>query len=200
MVLNLGNGVVVPEWFFVLVLAYGLYYAISLMTIAKKTGTEHGWMVFIPGLFPFLEARIAGVPIVSAFIYVILAGYLIFFEKVSFFMCPAGAKCISSYIHLIGIGLIILFQLWWWVKIVQKCGKSSFYGILYTAAVFFVMLPLFGLNSVLISIILGTIVLSVCAWRTAPLQDTKEEAEEGSEKQQPHIPPNMRPPDPQRKS
>ena len=43
-------------------LAAYVYYSFSLMTIAGKTGTEHGWMAWVPILNLYLMCRIAGRP------------------------------------------------------------------------------------------------------------------------------------------
>ncbi len=47
---------------FVILLAFYIYYAIALMTIAKKTKTENAWLAWIPIGNVYLMTQIAKVP------------------------------------------------------------------------------------------------------------------------------------------
>ena len=49
-------------FFFILMIALYVYFALALMAIAKKTNTKNGWLAFIPIANVYLMTQIAGLP------------------------------------------------------------------------------------------------------------------------------------------
>lgn len=63
-----------------IILLLHVYLALVLMTVAKKTGTPHTWMAWIPGANVFLMAMVADVPWWS--VLILLVAYLIPFLNI----------------------------------------------------------------------------------------------------------------------
>jgi hypothetical protein len=180
MVVNLPGGVSIPEWMVIALAALLLYYAITLMTMAKKTGTEHGWMAFIPGLHLFLEARVAGLSIAWAFVLLLLQiVVLITGVSVGVFAALGGGnveRTITPFALIFTI-VSLIFTLWWWIRIAKNLGKSVIYGFLYALANAIFALKFIPQDLAFLAyFLLNIFVLSVLAWKAAPLKD--EPAEE----------------------
>lgn len=89
-------------FFMVLFVAIYVVMAISLMKIAKRTGTENGWFAWIPILNLILMLQIAQRPM----------WWLVFF--------------LVPIINIVGIVLSFII----WIDIAKRLGKSAIWGVL----------------------------------------------------------------------
>lgn len=67
-----------------------IYLAISLQVLARKTGTKHGWMGWIPFLNLYLLCKIAGKP--GWWLFMLLIPFVNLFFGIIVFMAIAEAR------------------------------------------------------------------------------------------------------------
>lgn len=83
-----------------------IYFAIALMTIAKKTKTPNGWLAFVPIANIYLMTQIAGLP----------AWYTL-------------AILLPIIPLLGGLAMLVVMVYFWW-KIAEAINKPGWWGIL----------------------------------------------------------------------
>jgi len=87
-------------------LALYIYFAVALMTIAKKTKTPNGWLAFIPIANVYLMTQIAGLP----------AWYTL--------------AILLPIIPIVGpIAMMVAMVYFWW-KIAEAIKKPGWWGLL----------------------------------------------------------------------
>jgi hypothetical protein len=87
-------------------LAFYIYAAFALMTIAKRTNTEPAWLAWIPFANLYLVTKIGGVPWWT--LLLLLLGVI-----------PILGQLLS-----VGLGI------WWWWKVAEARHKPGWWGIL----------------------------------------------------------------------
>lgn len=90
----------------IFVIAAYLYFGFALMTIAKKTNIQNGWLAFIPIGNYYLMTQVAKVPWWTLF---------------GFFL---------AFIPLLGIFIFIGLWTWLWWKISEARGKPGWLSLL----------------------------------------------------------------------
>ena len=102
----------------VVLAVFYVYFALALMTIAKKTNTKNPWLAWIPVANLYLMTEIAGVPWWTLLI-VLFVGLIPF----------------------VG-GLVVLgITIWWWRKIAEARGKPGWLAILMLIPVVNIAIP-----------------------------------------------------------
>lgn|SRR3989338_3114825 len=102
----------------VVLAVFYVYFALALMTIAKKTNTKNPWLAWIPVANLYLMTEIAGVPWWTLLI-VLFVGLIPF----------------------VG-GLVVLgITIWWWWKIAEARGKPGWLAILMLIPVVNIAIP-----------------------------------------------------------
>ncbi|MBI4155300.1 hypothetical protein HY498_04410 [Candidatus Woesearchaeota archaeon] len=93
-------------FFSILILGVYIYVAIALMSIAKKTNTENGWLAFIPIANIYLMTQIAGI---SGWYTLLL---------------------LLSLVPFIGSLAMLIFIVFLWWKIAEAVHRPGWWGIL----------------------------------------------------------------------
>lgn len=104
----LGLGAIAAFGMVAVVIAVVLYlfFAFALMTIAKKTKTQNGWLAFIPIANVYLMTQIAGLP----------AWYTL--------------AILLPIIPIVGSLAMMVAMVYFWWKIAEKIGKPGWWSIL----------------------------------------------------------------------
>ena len=87
-------------------LAVYVYTSLALMKIAQKTNTPNAWLAWIPIANMYLMTQVAQVP---------------WWTFLGIFL---------GFIPFIGSLLILGLTIWWWMKISERCGKPSWWGVM----------------------------------------------------------------------
>ncbi len=87
-------------------LALYIYFAVALMTIAKKTKTPNGWLAFIPIANVYLMTQIAGLP----------AWYTL--------------AILLPIIPIVGAIAMMVAMVYFWWKIAEAIKKPGWWGLL----------------------------------------------------------------------
>lgn len=87
-------------------IAFYIYFALALMTIAKKTKTENPWLAWIPIANIYLMTQIAEV---SPWTMLIL---------------------LAGFIPVLGGIAIMAVMIWWWWKICEARDKPGWWSLL----------------------------------------------------------------------
>ena len=106
--LNAGMGALAAAFsgvFLVVGLAFYVYYALALMTIARKTGVEPAWLAWIPIANLYLMWKISETP-----------GW-------------SWLLIIGGIIPFVGGVLLLAGMLWWWWKISERRGHAGWLAI-----------------------------------------------------------------------
>ena len=92
--------------FSLVALATYIYFAVALMTIAKKTNTPNGWLAFIPIANIYLITQIAGLP----------AWYTLII--------------LLPIIPFIGYLAMVIVMIYFWWKIAEAINKPGWWSLL----------------------------------------------------------------------
>ncbi len=98
-------------------LAIYVYFALALMTIAKKTNTPNGWLAWIPIANLYLMTQIGKVPWWT--ILVIFLGFIPFLGAVA----------------------VLAVNIWWWWKIAEARKFPGWFGVLMIVPVADLIIP-----------------------------------------------------------
>ncbi|MBI2147530.1 hypothetical protein HYU19_03565 [Candidatus Woesearchaeota archaeon] len=84
-----------------------VYFALALMSIAKKTNTPNPWLAWIPLANLYLMTQIAQVPWWTLIVFIV-----------------------GAFIPFVNILVILGLGIWWWWRIAEARGKPGWWGIL----------------------------------------------------------------------
>ena len=155
----------------VLWLATYLYYAIALMTIARKLGTPNAWLAFIPLANIYLMWRMSTTPLwtlIIALSLIILpvfgaGGIVVLGGGLDF-----GAALILSVFLVILVMLVTVAYVglssWWWWRIAEQRNYHGGFGLLLTLPMLAGFIPYAGI----IFGIVPLVAIGILAWRDQP--------------------------------
>lgn len=92
--------------FFVVAVISYVYFALALMTIAKKTNTPNAWLAWIPIANVYLMTQVAELP----------AWWTL--------------AILLALIPVVGPAVVVVISAYWWWKISERLGKPGWWGIL----------------------------------------------------------------------
>ncbi|MFT4308056.1 MAG: hypothetical protein ACMXYM_01665 [Candidatus Woesearchaeota archaeon] len=152
-------------------LALYVYYAIALMTIARKIGTPNAWLAFIPVANIYLIWRMSNTPLwtliivfaVSATPILGIGGLLVFGE---------GLDSNAAFLMLMLFALVMIlvrityvgFSSWWWWRVAERRNYHGAFGLLLTLPLLLGMIPYIGF----VFGIIPLVGIGILAWRDQP--------------------------------
>ncbi|MFT4308055.1 MAG: hypothetical protein ACMXYM_01660 [Candidatus Woesearchaeota archaeon] len=168
-----------PPFLLIVLIAIYAYYAVALMTIARKIGTPNAWLAFIPVANIYLTWRMSNTPlwtltvvfflltlptfVFSVFIW--FAGELNVIGALFLMLIYAPLLLtITLNIFMLTIALVYLGFSWWWWRIAAQRRYHGAFGLLLTLPLLLGMIPYIGF----VFGIIPLVGIGILAWRDQP--------------------------------
>ena len=152
-------------------IALYVYYAIALMTIARKIGTPNAWLAFVPLANIYLTWRMSTTPVWTVLaVFSLIA--LPVFAIGGFIAFGRGLDMGAAFLLMMLGALLMLFAMlaytgfmsWWWWRIAERRAYHGAFGLLLTLPVLAGSIPYIG---VIFSFV-PLVAIGILAWRDQP--------------------------------